>query len=31
MKIWEDDAARDAVVATGRRKVIFAGLLTDAA
>ncbi|WP_249151024.1 isochorismatase family protein [Bradyrhizobium japonicum] len=31
MNMWEDDAARGAIVATGRRKLIFSGLLTGAA
>ncbi|WP_245474612.1 isochorismatase family protein [Bradyrhizobium sp. Leo121] len=30
MNVWEDDAARGAIVATGRRKLIFSGLLTEA-
>ncbi|WP_246704679.1 isochorismatase family protein [Rhizobium sp. P32RR-XVIII] len=30
MNIWEDDAARGAIVATGRQKLIFSGLLTEA-
>jgi nicotinamidase-related amidase len=30
MNVWEDDAARAAIVATGRRKLIFSGLLTEA-
>ena len=30
MNMWEDDAARNAIVATGRRKLIFSGLLTEA-
>lgn len=30
MNLWEDDAARAAVVATGRRTLIVAGLLTEA-
>jgi nicotinamidase-related amidase len=30
MNMWEDDAARGAIVATGRRKLIFSGLLTEA-
>jgi nicotinamidase-related amidase len=30
MNMWEDDAVRGAIVATGRRKLIFAGLLTEA-
>jgi nicotinamidase-related amidase len=30
MNMWEDDAARDAIAATGRRKLIFSGLLTEA-
>jgi nicotinamidase-related amidase len=30
MNIWEDDAGRAAVLATGRRKLIVAGLLTEA-
>ncbi|UYB53325.1 isochorismatase family protein [Xanthomonas sp. AM6] len=30
MNLWEDDAARAAVVATGRRTLVVAGLLTEA-
>jgi nicotinamidase-related amidase len=30
MNVWEDDAVRSAIVATGRRKLIFSGLLTEA-
>lgn len=30
MNLWEDEAARAAVVATGRRTLIVAGLLTEA-
>lgn len=30
MNLWEDTAVRDAIVATGRRTLIFAGLLTEA-
>ncbi|SCB17880.1 Isochorismatase family protein [Bradyrhizobium shewense] len=30
MNLWEDDAVRGAIVATGRRKPIFSGLLTEA-
>jgi nicotinamidase-related amidase len=30
MNVWEDDAARNAVVATGRRRLLVAGLLTEA-
>lgn len=30
MNLWEDEAARSAVVATGRRTLIVAGLLTEA-
>jgi hypothetical protein len=30
MNVWEDDAVRAAIVATGRRKLIFSGLLTEA-
>jgi nicotinamidase-related amidase len=30
MNLWEDQAARAAVVATGRKKLIIAGLLTEA-
>lgn len=30
MNLWEDDAARAAVTATGRRTLIVAGLLTEA-
>lgn len=30
MNLWEDDIARSAVVATGRRTLIFSGLLTEA-
>lgn len=29
MNLWEDDAVRGAIVATGRRKLIFSGLLTE--
>jgi len=31
MNVWEDDAARNAVVATGRRRLIVAGFLIEAA
>ncbi len=30
MNLWEDDAARSAIVATGRRTLVVAGLLTEA-
>ena len=30
MNVWEDDIARNAVVATGRQRLIVAGLLTEA-
>ena len=30
MNVWEDEAARAAIVATGRKTLIFAGLLTEA-
>jgi len=30
MNIWEDDKAREAVLATGRRRLIVSGLLTEA-
>jgi nicotinamidase-related amidase len=30
MNLWEDDAARDAVMATGRRRLLVSGLLTEA-
>jgi nicotinamidase-related amidase len=30
MNVWEDEAARAAVVATGRRRLLIAGLLTEA-
>ncbi len=30
MNLWEDEAARKAVVATGRRKLLLSGLLTEA-
>jgi len=30
MNLWEDDAARTAVVATGRKTLVIAGLLTEA-
>ena len=30
MNVWEDDAARNAVVATERRRLIVAGFLTEA-
>src|SRR5262245_38525688 len=30
MNVWEDDVARTAVVATGRRRLILAGFLTEA-
>jgi nicotinamidase-related amidase len=29
MNAWEDEAARAAIVATGRRKLLFSGLLTE--
>ena len=30
MNVWEDDAARAAVVATGKRRLLVAGMLTEA-
>jgi nicotinamidase-related amidase len=30
MNVWEDDTARNAVLATGRRRLILAGFLTEA-
>lgn len=30
MNVWEDDAARAAIEATGRRKLLFSGMLTEA-
>jgi nicotinamidase-related amidase len=30
MNVWEDDAVRDAIAATDRRTLVFAGLLTEA-
>lgn len=30
MNVWEDDAARSAVIATNRKRLIVAGLLTEA-
>jgi nicotinamidase-related amidase len=30
MNVWEDSAARDAVVKTGRKRLVIAGLLTEA-
>src|SRR5215475_1990107 len=30
MNVWEDEAAKTAVVATGRRTLVVAGLLTEA-
>src|SRR5271170_3597262 len=30
MNLWEDDAARGAVVKTGRRRLLVSGLLTEA-
>ncbi len=30
MNVWEDAAARDAVVKTGRKRIVIAGLLTEA-
>lgn len=30
MNVWEDDAVRSAILATGRRTLVFAGLLTEA-
>lgn len=30
MNLWEDEAARGAVLATGRKRLLFAGLLTEA-
>src|ERR1700729_1448507 len=29
MNVWEDDAARRAVIATGRRRLIVSGMLTE--
>lgn len=29
MNLWEDEAVRSAVIATGRRTLVFAGLLTE--
>jgi hypothetical protein len=29
MNLWEDDKAREAVIATGNKKLVFAGLWTD--
>lgn len=30
MNVWEDDAAREAVVATGKRRLLVSGLLSEA-
>jgi len=30
MNVWEDNAAREAVIATGRRRLLVSGLLTEA-
>jgi hypothetical protein len=30
MNLWEDEAAKAAIVATGRETLVFAGLLTEA-
>lgn len=30
MNVWEDDRAREAILATGRRRLIVSGLLTEA-
>jgi len=30
MNVWEDDAAHGAVIATGRKRILIAGLLTEA-
>ncbi len=30
MNVWEDDATRSAIEATGRKKLLFSGLLTEA-
>ena len=30
MNVWEDDTARNAILATGRKRVILAGFLTEA-
>jgi len=30
MNLWEDDSARQAVIATGRRRLLVSGLLTEA-
>src|SRR5262249_4560873 len=30
MNVWEDDAARTAIVATGRQRLVLAGFLTEA-
>jgi nicotinamidase-related amidase len=30
MNVWEDDAVRGAIEATGRRKLLFSGMLTEA-
>src|SRR5215475_11095643 len=30
MNVWEDDTARNAIVATGRKRLIVAGFLTEA-
>jgi len=30
MNVWEDPAGRSAIVATGRRKLLFSGMLTEA-
>lgn len=30
MNVWEDDTAREAILATGRRRLVVSGLLTEA-
>jgi nicotinamidase-related amidase len=30
MNVWEDETARSAIVATGRKKLLFSGMLTEA-
>lgn len=30
MNVWEDNAAHDAVIATGRKRILIAGMLTEA-
>jgi nicotinamidase-related amidase len=30
MNVWEDDTVREAILATGRRKLLFSGMLTEA-